>query len=168
LEERVSKSRWINPEGNHITGILFDEENNPEYVLYGIPAGHLSLPPLAEEPFCAACEEAAPSLSYYEENEVEIGKVFDKGVPESVLETAIPDSSWVRVEDCGACYVMGIIREGEKPLYICYGVPSHYTEEPPQGMAEYCQWLPASAALPKEEGYWMMYQDAITGRTVAP
>ena len=79
-------------------------------------------------------------------------------------------SKWVKVEytegeDQGH-YIVGIIYDEEgAPMHICYGVPGQFALAPPDNLAKYCQWLPASIKEPKGNGYWVLYQSAKTGQT---
>ena len=79
----------------------------------------------------------------------------------------MPDSDWVRIDfGKNKFYVVGVIREGKKPKYICYGVPAEKRGEPPDALKGYCSFLPASLFDLDGKGYWMMYQDAETGKNV--
>ena len=50
--------------------------------------------------------------------------------------------------------------------YICFGVPGKMDTPPDDNLKEYSQWLPTDIKSPKDSGYWVMYQDAITGKNV--
>jgi len=56
---------------------------------------------------------------------------------------------------------VGII--GKNPEHICYGVPGVYSETAPHDLGDNAKWLPINPAAPTEGGYWLMFQDAITG-----
>ena len=82
----------------------------------------------------------------------------------------IPGSKWVKVEytegEEKGHYIVGIIYDEEgAPMHICYGVPGQFALAPPENLAKYCQWLPASIKDPQGEGYWVLYQSAKTGQT---
>lgn len=82
------------------------------------------------------------------------------------LEQLVYSSRWARVEyDDANYYVVGVIEEDGKPLFICYGVPvdsksSHQVEN------EHCEWLPTARDDNDGKGYWVLYQDANTGETL--
>ena len=80
----------------------------------------------------------------------------------------IPASKWVKVEyeDDGDFYVFGLLYEGEKIKYVCYGVPAIYEDEPPQELTGYPIFLPLDKNNLKGFGYWLTYQDAETGEPV--
>jgi hypothetical protein len=114
----------------------------------------------------AAAKLKGRKLSFYEQVQGQIDKLFETGARETALETLMPFTKWVRVdhEGRGRYYVVGII--GEKPDFICYGIPAAYTPKPPEELDGYCQWLPLDAKAPQGEGYWLLYQDAATGESV--
>ena len=56
--------------------------------------------------------------------------------------------------------------ENDKIKYVCYGVPSVYTEEAPADIKGFAQWLPIDIEKEKGFGYWITYQDAENGENV--
>lgn len=105
-------------------------------------------------------------LSYYEQVSEQIEKLFDEGERDKRLEELMPYTKWVRVDFSGdgKYYVVGLI--GEKPDYVCYGLPAVYSSAPPEELGEGCGWLPLDIKNPHGEGYWLLYQDAETGESV--
>lgn len=79
-----------------------------------------------------------------------------------ILEDTIPYSTWVEIKKDDTPYVVGLIREGDNPKYVCYGVLSDTSHKPPDDIAQYCQWLPTE----EYKGYWIIFQDADTGETL--
>ena len=81
--------------------------------------------------------------------------------PESEeLTKAVPNSRWVQVEAVDGFYVVGLVYDCDTVSYICYGVPSKESKTPPDEIKNLCVWLPISC----ENGYWIIYQDALTGK----
>lgn len=79
------------------------------------------------------------------------------------LMRSVPDSKWVRVNyEKDEYYVVGIMYNGKRATHICYGVPGIYTIRPKQKS----EWLPLDYADPEGKGYWVIFQDAITGKTL--
>ena len=75
-------------------------------------------------------------------------------------------SKWVKISyGDGKFYVFGVIYDGKKPLYICYGVPSENSKKPPESMKGLASFIPSSAE-DADSGYWVMYQDANTGASL--
>ena len=104
---------------------------------------------------------------YYEKVKRELGSLFEKYPREEALCRLLPESVWSRVDfGKNKYYVVGLISEGRKPKYICYGVPAEKRGEPPQALKGWCSFLPASLFDLDGRGYWIMYQDAETGKCV--
>jgi hypothetical protein len=104
-------------------------------------------------------------ISYYHQIADQLDELFEAFPDEPRLAVLLPDTKWVKVDydNTGRYYVVGVIGKA-KPSHICYGVPGVYSPTPPQEFG-YCQWLPIDTD-PKGRGYWLMYQDAITGESV--
>lgn len=96
----------------------------------------------------------------------QIDDLFDNYPRLNELEELVPNSKWVKIdfENNGNEYVLGLIYDGFDLKYICYGVPGAFNSVPPKQLGE-CQWLPLDPKNPTQ-GYWVIYQDAITGDKV--
>ena len=108
--------------------------------------------------------EVAP---YYLTVKDELDGIFDKYPEEQDIEKVISGSRFAKIyyaED--KYYVVGLIKENDKEKYICYGVPSKYQPTPPKELAGYCCFVPLSIFDLKGDGYFMMFQDAYTGKCV--
>lgn len=105
-------------------------------------------------------------LSYYEQVGDQIEKLFSEGVREEKLEKLMPMTKWVKVDFSGdgRAYVVGLI--GDRPDFICYGLPAKFSSDPPEELGDGCSWLPLDVLDPHGSGYWLLYQDADTGETV--
>lgn len=106
--------------------------------------------------------------TFYETISNQLENLFNTYPAETNLEELIPNSKWVKIdyENNGNFYVLGLIYEDINLKYICYGVPAEYSNTPPEGLDSYSQWLPTNLNEPNGEGYWVMYQDAISGNSV--
>lgn len=114
-----------------------------------------------------ADEGRSESTPYYLTVKDELDGIFDKFPSETALEHAINGSRFAKVYYADdKYYVVGVIKENDKEKYICYGVPSVYRETPPKELAGYCSFVPLSIFDIKGDGYFMMFQDAFTGRCV--
>lgn len=108
----------------------------------------------------------AHGSGFYLRMKDEIEKVLSSYPEESALVKTVENSRWVRITyDGGKFYVFGVIYGGEKPQYICYGVPSGDSRRPPESLAGLASFIPASPEA-ADTGYWVMYQDADTGASV--
>ena len=104
---------------------------------------------------------------YYLTVKSELDGFFDKYPKETELEKAIDGSRFAKVYYTDEkYYVVGVIKENGKEKYICYGVPSKYQPTPPKELAGYCCFVPLSIFDLKGDGYFMMFQDAYTGKCV--
>lgn len=96
----------------------------------------------------------------------EIEKVLSSFPKEEALESTVENSRWVRINyGDNKYYVFGVIYGGDKPQYICYGVPATDSRRPPESLAGLASFIPASPDN-ADAGYWVMYQDAATGASV--
>lgn len=83
---------------------------------------------------------------------------------ERLLEEAIPDSEWVKVNyDGDDYYVVGKLKDDGKVRYLGYGVPGREDVKPPKAADGIASWFPL-ANLDGYDGYWLFFQDAETGR----
>lgn len=98
----------------------------------------------------------------------QIDELFNRYPKDVRLSEIIPNSSWVRVdyEGNGHEYVVGLIKENDKVKFICYGVPSKYNTTLPDNLEEFSQWIPLDSDAPEEDGFYLMFQDAITGDSI--
>ena len=93
--------------------------------------------------------------------------LFFKFEKEENLERIIFNSKFVKINYSeNKYYVVGVIYEQGVEKYICYGVPSPYSETPPKELDGFCSFIPLSIFAVKGDGYFMMFQDAITGECV--
>ncbi len=98
----------------------------------------------------------------------QIEDLFSKYSNEPSLEKLIPNSKWVKVEyeDNSNPYVLGLIYDDIKLKYICYGIEGEFSTNPPKDLENYSQWLPLNPDNISLGGYWVMYQDALTGENI--
>lgn len=104
-------------------------------------------------------------LSSIEEQINELLNMYEK---EEVLEELIPNSTFVKVdlENNGNYYVFGVIYENGEIKYIVYGLPGEFNIKPEDEYSKYYQWLPINEDNPEGYGYYLMYQDAISGSQI--
>ena len=106
-----------------------------------------------------------PELVFFEQIKSQIDELFNKNERFELLEQLMPETKWVRVSfDTDKFYVVGIV--GKTPEYICYGVPSVFSDSPPEELGADCRWLPENMENPKGKGFWLMFQNAATGEAI--
>ena len=105
---------------------------------------------------------------FYLELKPQIDKLFENNPSEDYLEKLLPNSKFVKVkiDDNGNYYVLGLIYENDKLIYICYGVPGVYQKNAPRELSGYPIWFPLEQSNPQGFGYWLSYQDAESGESV--
>lgn len=91
-----------------------------------------------------------------------IGKLFEDGERFAPLEEALPGTRWVRIayDDRGRYYTVGLI--GDAPDYIAYGVPGTYGDCKLEG----ADFVPLHSADPLGDGFWVLFQSAVTGEEI--
>ena len=107
--------------------------------------------------------------NFYMLIEPQLKELFSRFTPETRLGELIEGSEWVRVDYGNEAdyYVVGKLKDNNVVTHICYGVPAKNRGEPPKQMEGFCQWLPLSVEQPNGDGYWMMYQDALSGNNIS-
>ncbi len=108
---------------------------------------------------------------FYAGKEIDI--LFDKFPEDFSLRRIFPASRWVRISySADKFYIVGVIYslDGDTSCttakYICYGVPERYSATPPQPLKGYCSFVPISLFDLHGDGFWMMFQDAVSGDCV--
>lgn len=80
------------------------------------------------------------------------------------LEEHIDDSKWVTVNYDGEdYYVVGLLTSNNTVTHIVYGVPGLSGIYPPPETLEISDWLPTPTRENPKKGYWLIFQDAMTG-----
>lgn len=116
---------------------------------------------------CNGCQNFNEQNPYYRTAKPELDLLFCKFPIEEPLTRAVANSKWVRVHYSDSkYYVVGLVKENGREKYICYGVPAKYSKEPPKELKGFCSFIPLSVFDLKGDGYWMMFQDAVTGECV--
>ncbi len=124
--------------------------------------------PKNEASFCTG-GEFSQKTPYYLTAKSELQELFDKFPPENCLKGIFPDSRWVKINYAqNKYYLVGVIKENQTEKYICYGVPARYSQTPPKELAGFCSFIPLSVYDMHGDGFWMIFQDAVTGNCLTP
>ena len=110
-------------------------------------------------------DECQNPKEYYISVKKELDNIFENFSQDLSLTKTFPDSKWAKIHySKDKYYVVGLIKECGVEKYICYGVPDIQNQTPPKELKDFCLFLP----LPDKEdqGFWMMFQDAKTGKCV--
>ncbi len=112
-------------------------------------------------------KESCINPNYYESVKEELDKIFYSHQSEERLEKIFKGSRWAKIfYSKDKFYVVGLIFEKSKEKYICYGVPSRYKKTPPKALEGYASFIPLSVFDMFGDGYFIMFQDAMSGRCV--
>lgn len=112
-------------------------------------------------------DNKATTNSFYDKVYDQVQDLFLHNETELMLEKIIPESKFCKVQNGDEYYVFGVIYQQGNVKCICYGIPSDYSVVPPKEIDGYCQWLPLDANNYKGKGYWLTYQDAVTGENIS-
>ena len=105
--------------------------------------------------------------NYYDGVKNELEQIFYSYSREEGLEKVFSESKWAKIfYTKDKYYVVGLIFEQAKEKYICYGVPSRYSKTPPTGLEGCSSFIPLSIFDMFGDGYFIMFQDAKTGKCV--
>ena len=120
-----------------------------------------------DEKHTDTCKEYSKERPYYKQFEKELKNIFSSFIKEESLSAVIPESEWIKINfKKEKYYVVGLIREKGNLKYIGYGVPSDYSDTPPKELSGLCSFIPKSVFNLKGEGYFIIFQDAITGQCI--
>ncbi len=100
--------------------------------------------------------------NFYLSVKPQLDEIFVCYPEDELLNTTVPNSKWVRIDTQDGYYVVGLVLDGDDVSYICYGVPSTDKTAPPAEIKDLAVWL--STAENNGKGYWVIYQDALTGK----
>ena len=104
---------------------------------------------------------------YFESVKKELDGLFFKFPQEQNLCRLFKDSKWAKIYySTDKYYVVGLIFSNDKERYICYGVPAIYSNSPPKEFEGFCSFIPLSVFDMFGAGYWIMFQDADSGKCV--
>lgn len=98
----------------------------------------------------------------------QLDEMFERYPLDPVIMSIIPNSKIIKVSDAvdGKPYILGVMYEDDEIKYLVYGVPSNYSQKAPDELGENYNWLPLDVNAPYADGYYLIYQDASTGKLV--
>ena len=107
--------------------------------------------------------------NFYEMIKPQLDELFSSFPHFMLFEERMDNTEWVKVcfsKDENQHYLLGKLKKGDEITHIMYAMPSKVHSAPPSSLAEFVQWVPLNLSTPEAEGYWVMYQDALTGENV--
>lgn len=121
------------------------------------------------------CEQTDNAKTNMAEGEQFLASIIDqleemfKEYPlNETLMNIIPNSKIIKVEDSidNSSYIVGTMYDDDQIKYLIYGVPALNNTAPPKELGADYQWLPLDAEDPLSDGYYLVYTDISTGKTV--
>jgi len=107
---------------------------------------------------------------FFEMIKPSIDKLFAENEHFLELEEKIDGTEWVKVPFAGEDsdhYILGKIKDEGVVTHICYGMyAKNKNKTPPEHLKQFCQWLPLNLEDEQSDGYYVFYQDAITGENI--
>lgn len=108
--------------------------------------------------------------NFFEMIKPQFDALFEQNEHYKQLEEKLEGTEWVKVnvgDGESDHYILGKIYDGDILTHIAYGTFAKNSRQlPPQGLEEYCQFLPLDSQNEESFGYYVMYQDAITGENI--
>lgn len=102
------------------------------------------------------------SVGFFEQVKGEINNLFAVYPRITALEAVVAHSKFVKISYDGVrYYAFGVLYEGDRPTYLAYGVQGE-RDNPPKSFVGYRTFVPTA-----EGDYWLLYQDAQTGKQVS-
>ncbi len=105
------------------------------------------------------------SGKFFEFVKGDIEAAFDLYETDEYLTDVIPDSRFVKVTGDKE-FSFGVIREAGEPKYVCYGIKGEYSKDPPEKLKGIASFVPKSIYDDSGDGYWVIFQDAKTGKCI--
>ncbi len=116
--------------------------------------------------FVPPTESVGRKLTFAEKSRERIRSLLEGYEKEKDIEALMPDTRWVRVpfDEKGRYYLFGTV--GDPVEYLCYGVPAKFSAHAPESLGPQARWIPRNPAHLQGDGYWLLFQDAKTGKSV--
>ncbi len=162
IKEKINLIRGMQDERSRTENELFDndcksqkEKNSTFYNL------------VKDETNANLRKEKANDFPYLKKVQKELDAIFLSYPEEENLTKLFLGSKWSKIyykQD--KFYVVGLITLDCNQQYICYGIPATYSNLPPEPLKDCAQFIPKSIFNMHGEGYWIMFQDAYTGKCV--
>lgn len=141
-----------------------EEENLQSYIDSVVQATE----PLEEKFENVHNYEQNNNSNFYDRVKKQAENLLNNNKTDELLQEIIPSSKFCKVnfDDESGYYVFGVIFDENEPKYLCYGLPSTYSDKPPKNLDGLYQWLPLNTDDYKGDGYWLMYQRATDGENI--
>ncbi|MBE5737036.1 MAG: hypothetical protein E7348_01400 [Clostridiales bacterium] len=113
------------------------------------------------------CKENLDTEPYYLQVKSQLDQIFACYPEEQTLTNLYKDSKWAKINYSNdKYYVVGLVDFDNEQKFICYGVPGRYSIHPPEQLKGYASFVPKSLFDTHGDGFWIMFQDAVSGNCV--
>lgn len=143
---------------------LLEDLNQKHSSSYSLDVENKNLPDIPEYSNSTNLNQHE-KLEFLNDVVYQLDRMFLQYPEDETLENIIPNSRFVSIE-CDSPYVLGAIYENNIMKYVAYGVPAQYNSLPPKDLGNHYQWLPLNPRDAMSDGYFMIYQNALTGNIV--
>ena len=118
---------------------------------------------------CVLHPFAKNSDGYYLSVKQELEELFAKHPEDHTLDGAFSCSRWARIKGTkeNPEYLVGVLYDDGKALYICYALKAENKNEPPEEIKHVCSFVPQSV-YEEEKGFFVIFQSAASGECVKP
>lgn len=141
--------------------VIAHDGKNPAIVAY---AGESTV--LSEDKQQAVMRRLPEALGikpYYRTIASRLSRLLEENPAYKPLIKAVKNSYWVRIDKEKGFYAIGVVTQENTPKYIAYALPEEYSAAP-QSDFSFVEVTENNA--PK--GFFVIYQDAFTGKLVSP
>lgn len=120
-----------------------------------------------DETNASFCKENLDSQPYYLQVKSQLDQIFACYPEEQTLTSLYKDSKWAKINySKEKYYVVGLVDFENERKFICYGIPGRYSIHPPEQLKGYASFVPKSLFDTHGDGFWIMFQDAVSGNCV--
>ncbi|MBD5131338.1 MAG: hypothetical protein HDT28_01905 [Clostridiales bacterium] len=98
--------------------------------------------------------------AFFERVRADVQTLFSGAPKDDELNKLLPDLEWVKVDFDGKRISVG--RSGN--VALCYAIAGSYDKVSPLGNE--AQWLPRDRNMPTGKGYWLIFQNMVTGEII--
>ncbi|MBO5286248.1 MAG: hypothetical protein J6B16_05060 [Clostridia bacterium] len=104
---------------------------------------------------------------YYDKIKPDLDKIFSTCRQNYSLTNSLVNSVFYDyVDENQNTVAVGVIKDGDTVKYLCYGIPAKYSLKAPNELSSYATFIPVSIYEMAGDGYWVIFQDAKTGKCI--
>ena len=105
-------------------------------------------------------------VTFFDSMALTLFELFALGVPDSTIQSIIPNSKWVKIFTHKDVIGVGIVERDGKICAVGLAFPAMSREKPRKEVDENFTFYPISKNMPNGFGYFIVLQDAIDGSVI--